>query len=130
MPLIPKKAKTVPVKYYKIGEASKILDVKPFVIRFWEEQFTINTFKKKVSKQRRYSEADLDLLKKIKELLYEKKFTILGAIKVIKFEKETEKEVIPQKISYNNPENEKLLSIKKKLQIIYDKIPCFSLKVD
>lgn len=64
--------------YYKIGEASKILDVNPSVLRYWEGEFSLRTSKSK-SNQRLYERKDLEKLISIKNLLYNKKFTLAGA---------------------------------------------------
>ena len=63
-----------------IGEVSHSIDVPVYVIRFWETKFKdIKPIKKKTG-SRYYSKIQIDLLKKIKYLLYERKLTIKGAI--------------------------------------------------
>jgi len=64
--------------YFKIGEASRIVGVKPYVIRFWESEFNINRAKTK-SSHRIYKRKDIEVLLQIKDLLYGKKYTIEGA---------------------------------------------------
>jgi DNA-binding transcriptional MerR regulator len=65
--------------YFRIGEVSKLLDVEPYVVRFWETEFPGLAPKKSDTGQRLFRRKDVELLLKIKHLLYEKKFTIEGA---------------------------------------------------
>ena len=65
-------------KKYRIGELAKNLEVEDFVIRFWEKEFKIKS-QRSQGGQRFYSEQDFEKFKLIKNLLYEKKFTIQGA---------------------------------------------------
>lgn len=65
--------------YYKIGEVSEIAEVPAYVLRFWESEFKRICPKRTSSGQRLYRKSDIDLILKIKDLLYNKKFTIQGA---------------------------------------------------
>jgi DNA-binding transcriptional MerR regulator len=65
--------------YYKIGEVSEIADVPAYVLRFWESEFKRISPKRTSSGQRLYRKSDVDLILKIKDLLYNKKYTIPGA---------------------------------------------------
>ena len=67
--------------YYKIGEACKKLDIQPYVLRYWETEFPALSPDKSKSGQRVYSDRDLEVIGRIKELLYEEGFTIAGAKK-------------------------------------------------
>lgn len=69
--------------YFKIGEASKIIGVKPYVIRFWESEFGLQRAKTK-SSHRIYKRKDIELLLQIKDLLYRNKYTIEGAKKKLR----------------------------------------------
>ena len=69
--------------YYKIGEVSKITGVKPHVLRYWESEFKALSPVKNKAGQRIYTQEDVDLILKIKDLLYKDKFTIAGAKKEI-----------------------------------------------
>ncbi|MGD8880664.1 MAG: MerR family transcriptional regulator [Desulfobacterales bacterium] len=74
------KLKDIPDKlYFRIGEASKIVKLPTYVLRFWETEFPRIRPKRTSSGQRLYTRKDLELILKIKNLLYEKKFTIQGA---------------------------------------------------
>ena len=76
--------------YYKIGEVSQIVGVKPHVLRYWETEFPMVRPYKKDSKQRLYRKRDLRLLLMIKKLLQEEMYTIAGARQVLKKLKEQE----------------------------------------
>lgn len=67
-----------------ISEASKELNVKPHVLRFWETKFSQLRLVKTTGNRRYYREEDMLFLKEIKSLLYEKGFTIKGAQKHLK----------------------------------------------
>jgi DNA-binding transcriptional MerR regulator len=70
--------------YYRIGEVSRITGLKPHVLRYWESEFKVIKPHKGGSLQRLYRRKDLDLILKIKKLLYEDGFTIAGAKKKIR----------------------------------------------
>ena len=65
--------------YFKIGEAARLCAVKPYVLRYWETEFKSVRPQKTRSQQRLYRRRDVELLLKIRHLLYEKRFTIEGA---------------------------------------------------
>jgi len=67
--------------FYKIGEVSRIADVEPYVLRYWETEFPFLKPRKSKSGQRIYVKKDLDLIFQIKELLYNERFTIEGVRK-------------------------------------------------
>jgi len=72
--------KDIPDKlYFRIGEVSKIVKLPTYVLRFWETEFSRMRPKRTSSGQRLYTRKDIELILKIKNLLYEKKFTIQGA---------------------------------------------------
>ena len=76
---------TIPDKlYFKIGEVTAITDLAAYVLRFWESEFPIISPKRTDSGQRLYRRSDVELILKIKYLLYDKKFTIPGAKKILK----------------------------------------------
>jgi DNA-binding transcriptional MerR regulator len=65
--------------YFKIGEVSELLGVEPYVLRYWETEFAVLSPKKSGTGHRLYRRKDVELLLRIKHLLYEKRFTIEGA---------------------------------------------------
>ena len=70
--------------YFKVGEVSRITDLPAHVLRFWETEFKKINPKRTESGQRLYRKSDVELILKIKYLLYEKKFTIEGARQFLK----------------------------------------------
>jgi DNA-binding transcriptional MerR regulator len=70
--------------YYRIGEVSRMTGLKPHVLRYWESEFKVIKPYKAGSLQRLYRRKDLDIIQKIKKLLYEEGFTIAGAKKKIR----------------------------------------------
>ena len=72
--------------YYKIGEACKALDIQPYVLRYWETEFAILSPSKSKSGQRVYTERELEVIRRIKELLYDEGYTIAGAKKKLETE--------------------------------------------
>jgi len=70
--------------YYRIGEVSRVTGLKPHVLRYWESEFKVIKPYKAGSLQRLYRRKDLDLILKIKKLLYEEGFTIAGAKRKIR----------------------------------------------
>ncbi len=65
--------------YYSISEVAEITGLKAYVLRFWEKEFPLLRPKKNKAGNRIYQLKDIDLIKQIKDLLYENGFTIEGA---------------------------------------------------
>jgi DNA-binding transcriptional MerR regulator len=65
--------------YFRIGEVSDLVGVEPYVLRYWETEFPSVGPKKSGTGHRMYRRKEVELLLKIKHLLYEKKYTIEGA---------------------------------------------------
>jgi DNA-binding transcriptional MerR regulator len=70
--------------YFKIGEVAELVGVKPYVLRYWESEFSILKPTKTKSKHRLYRRKDIETLLQIKQLLHNERFTIEGARKRIK----------------------------------------------
>jgi DNA-binding transcriptional MerR regulator len=68
-------------RYYKIGEVCKLLDIQSYVLRYWETEFPFLAPDKSKSGPRVYSEPELEVIRRIKILLYEEGYTIAGAKK-------------------------------------------------
>ncbi len=73
--------------YYTKGEVSNLLGVKPYIIRYWETEFTGLNAIKSEGLIRKYNEQQVLLLRRIYDLLYNQRYTIDGARKIIKQEK-------------------------------------------
>lgn len=79
---------TIPDKeFFSIGEVSNVVQVPAYVLRYWESEFRLLRPSRRTSGQRKYIRNDIDLIFKIKDLLYSKKFTISGAKKFLLEEK-------------------------------------------
>jgi DNA-binding transcriptional MerR regulator len=72
--------------YFKIGEVARVVGVKPYVLRYWETEFSILKPGKTRSKHRLYRRRDVELLLRIKDLLHTRRFTIEGARKKLREE--------------------------------------------
>lgn len=75
LPQIPNK------RYFTIGEASELCAVKPHVLRYWEQEFPQLSPCKRRGNRRYYQYKDVTLIRQIRELLYDKGYTIVGARK-------------------------------------------------
>ena len=73
LPAIPAK------RYFTIGEVSDLCGVKPYVLRYWEQEFTQLKPMKRRGNRRYYQHHEVLLVRRIRELLYEEGFTINGA---------------------------------------------------
>ena len=70
--------------YFRIGEVGRLLNVQPYVVRYWESEFkTVRPIRTR-SDQRLYRRKDVEELFLIKKLLYEENFTIQGARKQLR----------------------------------------------
>jgi DNA-binding transcriptional MerR regulator len=69
--------------FLKIGEVAKLLGVKPHVLRYWESEFPSLRPKKNPSGQRIYAKADIEAIVEIKNLLYNQRYTISGAKRML-----------------------------------------------
>lgn len=67
--------------FYKIGEVCELCEVEPHVLRYWESEFPILSPAKNRAGQRIYRQKDIQLIEKIKQLLYVEGYTIAGANK-------------------------------------------------
>jgi DNA-binding transcriptional MerR regulator len=97
-------------RYFRIGEASRIIGVEPYVLRYWETEFPQIRPSRADSKQRTYQRKDMEVIMEIKRLLYDEKMTIEGARQRLKSSRHTVTEVADEK--------EFIRDIKKELQEI------------
>src|SRR5664279_2133447 len=72
--------------YFKIGEVSELLGVEPYVLRYWETEFSVLSPKKSGTGHRLYRRKDVELLLRIKHLLRDKRYTIEGARQTLQAE--------------------------------------------
>ena len=70
---------TIEKDFYRIGEVSRLTNLKPFVLRYWETEFPMLEPVKSPSGHRLYRQEDVEMVLRIKRLLYDEGFTIAGA---------------------------------------------------
>ena len=70
--------------YFKIGDVSDLVGVKPYVLRYWESEFPAISPDKSSTGQRVYKRSDVEMLLLIKHLLYSERYSIEGACKRIR----------------------------------------------
>ena len=75
---------TIKKLYYSISEVSEITQLKAYVLRYWETEFTQLSPPKNRAGNRTYRQKDIDVILKIKDLLYQRKYTIDGARNFLK----------------------------------------------
>jgi len=75
-------------RYYSIGEVAEIMGLKTHILRFWETEFPILRPRKNRAGNRAYTERDIKIIRLIKQLLYVDKYTIEGAKKRLKTDRE------------------------------------------
>jgi len=86
--------------YFSIREVSELTGVKGHVIRYWETQFSILRPARRDSGQRKFTQKEIEAIRKIKGLLYGQGFTIAGAKKLLK--QETRRGVQQLKLDLGN----------------------------
>src|SRR5271168_5315909 len=84
-PVIPDKL------YFRIGEVSKLCKLPAYVLRFWESEFPQLKPVKSSTGQRMYRRRDVESVLRIKQLLYDQGFTIVGARQQLRSEARTDK---------------------------------------
>jgi DNA-binding transcriptional MerR regulator len=72
--------------YFSISEVTQLTGVKPYVIRYWESQFSVLRPARRDSGQRKFTQKEVDAILRIKDLLYERRYTIAGAKRFLKQE--------------------------------------------
>ena len=83
-PAVERERPEIPDKlYFRIGEVSRLAGIKPYVLRFWETEFSSLGPKKSGKGHRLYRRKDVELVLEIKRLLYDKRYTIEGARKYL-----------------------------------------------
>lgn len=70
--------------FYSIGDVSRATGVRPHVLRYWEAEFREISPKKSSNGKRLYREKDIAAVQTVKQLLYEKKFTVVGARRALR----------------------------------------------
>jgi len=102
---------------YKIGEVCRLADVQPYVLRYWETEFPALAPNKSGGGQRLYTRQEIDIILRIKQLLYSEGFTIAGAKKKLDGELADPQ---PQAQPAAAPVKHDLTAVKKELRAILD----------
>lgn len=113
--------KNIKKLYYSIGEVSKITGLKPYVLRYWETEFKQISPPKNRAGNRTYRQKDIDSILSIKDLLYNRKFTIKGAKNQLSTNESLETAVGETESSDNNEAlSEILKKIKRELEALVE----------
>lgn len=108
--------------FYKIGEVSRIADIEPYVLRYWETEFPFLKPRKNKSGQRVYIKKDLELILQIKRLLYQERYTIEGVRKKFGESLSGIKQIPESQPPYDIPSNKIIGHVRKKLREILDSL--------
>ena len=110
--------KNIKKLYYSIGDVSEMTGLKQYVLRYWETEFSILNPAKNRAGNRTYKDEDIKIIRHIKELLYEKKFTIRGAKQYLEeyYSNKSGKSSNIVAISSQKIDREFLIDLKKNLQ--------------
>ena len=114
--------KKVKKLYYSIGDVSEMTNLKQYVLRYWETEFSILSPTKNSAGNRTYKDVDIKVIKEIQNLLYKRKFTIKGAKQYLK-DKYSNKNKIDNIINIDTNKSidqNMLLNLKKGLLDIID----------
>lgn len=95
--------------FFKIGEVCELIKVQPHVLRYWETEFPMLAPQKNRAGQRVYRRKDVEMVLRIRDLLYEEKFTIAGAKK--RLQDETRGGSSRTKIAAREPVNVEPVSV-------------------
>ena len=90
-------AKDIKKLYYSISEVSEITELKQYVLRYWETEFSQLKPSKNQAGNRIYRSHDINVILDIKSLLYDRKFTIKGAQQHLKQPSDKTRQIIPSK---------------------------------
>lgn len=109
--------------YYSIGEVSKITELKPYVLRYWETEFRQLSPPKNRAGNRTYRQKDIEVIEKIKDLLYNRKFTIKGARSLLNSREDMDDPNLKvQEEQSNEKQSEILVKVKQELETLLEYI--------
>ncbi len=101
---------------FKIGDVADLLGVKPYVLRYWEQEFKSLNPKKAANNQRIYSKRDVETVILIKMFLYIDQFSIPGARKALKDYRDLQIQKTKVLLSQDNSSNQNLAGQKSSAQ--------------
>ncbi len=102
-------------KYLTIQEVSNLTDTPPHTLRYWEKEFGLLRPQRRESGQRRYTYSDVDIIEKIKYLVYDKKYSISGAKKQLLEEKKQAVGQLELNLTTSSAAIQELKQVKKEL---------------
>jgi DNA-binding transcriptional MerR regulator len=94
---------SIPKLYYSISEVSRLTGLEPYVLRYWETEFDDLRPQKNRAGNRIYSNRDIKLILRIKELLREERYTIEGAKAILRAERFSDSKAPEEIASTNDP---------------------------
>ena len=80
-------------KYLSIGAVTRQTGIEPYILRYWESEFNLLHPTRRASGQRRYTHKDVEQILQIKDLLYNQKYSIAGAKKVLMKTKHSDQQI-------------------------------------
>lgn len=107
-------------KLYKIGEVCRMADVQPYVLRYWETEFPALAPNKSGGGQRLYTQREIDIILRIKQLLYSEGFTIAGAKKKLEQDDVAPETLDVTPASTDDRARQALVKVKRELTAILD----------
>ena len=102
--------------FYTIGEVSKLLNEKPYVIRYWESEFSFLRPRKDEGRIRKYSEENIQLLRRIQDMLHNQRFTIEGARQKLKAERSARKRGQAEETGQADEQRDRLIATLKEVR--------------
>jgi DNA-binding transcriptional MerR regulator len=106
--------------YYSISEVADLTDVKPHVLRYWESKFKMLKPKKNRAGNRMYRPKEIDLILRIKELLYDRRYTIAGARRSLLDERKSGDYQFEMNFDRRIAERTVVVAVKKELEEILE----------
>jgi DNA-binding transcriptional MerR regulator len=107
-------------RLYKIGEVCKMAEVQPYVLRYWETEFPPLAPNKSGGGQRLYTRHEIDIILRIKQLLYSEGFTIAGAKKKLDVEMSAPAAEVAAPVAQSKDVSKALGDVKRELAAILD----------
>ncbi len=106
--------------YYSISEVADLTDVKPHVLRYWESKFKMLKPKKNRAGNRMYRPKEIDLILRIKELLYNRRYTIAGARRSLLDERRSGNDQVEMDFDRKVADRAVMVAVKRELEEILE----------
>ncbi|MGQ3055617.1 MAG: MerR family transcriptional regulator [Nevskia sp.] len=114
----------IPAKrYFAIGEVSDLCGVKAHVLRYWEQEFPQLKPAKRRGNRRYYQQGDVEMVRRIRSLLYEQGYTIGAARMRLKDAPDAEPVALPTAPADGGSRQQQLRDIRLELQSLLDRWP-------